>query len=150
MDLLGTEMWPCNVPDYQRSLDVARKRLRPVEFVRAWAERREWSLEWAQVECAASQPVAAPDVFAGLTPRERQVAVLVAQGLTNRSEAREFKTVQVKLGAQVYERGRQATGSPSEISQAVKGLPSVSARRRASLVQTCPTRKSTRTSSAKY
>jgi non-specific serine/threonine protein kinase len=87
MDRLGTELWLSNVPDYDRWLDVAHKRMTRVEFEGAWSEGSGWSLERAQTECVPDQ-VMPPHGPEALTVREREVAALVAQGLTNRQVAK--------------------------------------------------------------
>jgi non-specific serine/threonine protein kinase len=79
----GSPAWPANASDVARGIDSVRQALDPVAFARAWGDGRRWA-----VEQAVSQALAAERLDRGaddeLTPREREVALLVAQGRTNR------------------------------------------------------------------
>jgi DNA-binding CsgD family transcriptional regulator len=83
----GATVWPASAADYARSLAFVRGQLDEPAFATAWAAGRSLSPEQATAEALA---VASPSHEIsgmnglGLTPREREVAVLVARGLTNR------------------------------------------------------------------
>lgn len=93
LEELGTQLWPSNRPDFERWLARARRGLAGRDFDRAWADGRLLSLEQAIVlalesgtaRAATARPI--EDDAPGLTPREREVARLAAQGLTNRQIA---------------------------------------------------------------
>ncbi len=81
-----------NEADYQRYLAIARQQLAGPDFRAAWSEgcsmTKAQAIEYALAEPAADQQAEAsrptnPGQFGGLTPREREVALLVAQGKTN-------------------------------------------------------------------
>jgi non-specific serine/threonine protein kinase len=93
LQALRAEIWPANRPTYEHWLSRARSRMRAAEFDQAWAEGRELPLEQATVlalesTTARPRPAARVDYRAQrLTPRERELAELVAQGFTNRQIA---------------------------------------------------------------
>jgi non-specific serine/threonine protein kinase len=78
--------------DYAKSLTNARRQLDEATFRTAWAEGRALTLDQA-IACALTEsnhesrgnelPRKIKVEFGGLTPRERQVAVLVARGYSN-------------------------------------------------------------------
>jgi predicted ATPase/DNA-binding CsgD family transcriptional regulator len=86
--------------DYEQDVEVVRKRLGEAKFANAWANGRAMTLEQA-VEIALQEPESplpaqdAKEKFSGLTVREREVAILIAQGKSNREIAKEM-TVGVK------------------------------------------------------
>jgi non-specific serine/threonine protein kinase len=86
---------PSNRASYERSLAFVRTRLSRATFAAAWQSGRTLSLDQAVVDLAApGVAIAADERRFGqpgaqhptdhLTPREREVAQLVANGLTNR------------------------------------------------------------------
>ena len=83
----GAAVWPANAPEIARSLAVARGQVDEAVFSAAWAAGRMLTLEQATGEALAAGPpgpaLAGPDM-PELTPREGEVAALVARGLTNR------------------------------------------------------------------
>jgi non-specific serine/threonine protein kinase len=87
----GSLMEPAELAGYTRNLAKVRAALEPAAFAAAWAEGLRLSLE-AAVELLsatepASQPLQAMDAREPLTRREREVAALIARGLTNRQIA---------------------------------------------------------------
>ena len=88
---LGTQLWPSNRRDYERWLANARNRLADSTFADAWAAGRKLTLESAIAACAAghvTSPHRAATPVSPLTAREREVASLVAKGLSNRQVAK--------------------------------------------------------------
>ncbi len=78
--------------DYNQSLAIARKQLDEAAFNAAWNEGRAMTLEQAiefvlaepnREHGAKALPQTMKDKFGGLTPREREIAVLIAQGKSN-------------------------------------------------------------------
>lgn len=91
----GTAQVPELRHDIKAALATARGALRNTAFAEAWAEGQAWSLDEAirQAQGATEQSdartgLSGDAIAAGLpptlTPREREVAALVAQGRTNR------------------------------------------------------------------
>src|SRR5579884_465818 len=83
----GISVWPANRPDYDRTRAAIGDALDEAEMAAALAEGR--ALPWHQVVAEAltdarSGASRAETDDEDLTPREREVATLVAQGLTNR------------------------------------------------------------------
>src|SRR6266536_4691529 len=87
LDAFGTHLWPSNHRDYERWLAAARGRLTNAAFDDAWQQGQTLSVEAAVAECTADRLPDAPTdrtPAAQLTRREREVASLVARGLSNR------------------------------------------------------------------
>ena len=90
---LTAEAAPLHPPDAAERAGTrarVRRRLGEAAFAAAWAEGRAMSPEQAVAYALAAPPAAAPAAPAPpgpLSPREREVAALVAQGLTNRQIA---------------------------------------------------------------
>jgi non-specific serine/threonine protein kinase len=106
MDSIGRHLELADKADYERNQAAVRSRLPEASFASAWAEGQAMTVEQA-IAYARIQPQAGPDVqaapvasasvtppevvpkppFFGLTAREREVAALVGQGLSNRAIA---------------------------------------------------------------
>ena len=99
---VGSVMDAADRPAYERTLSRLRSQLGEEAFAAAWDEGRALTVEVA-VDYALSEPVipaagsaqAAKDDFSGLTRREREVALLISQGKSNREIARAM-TIGVK------------------------------------------------------
>ena len=81
---------PYDRRDYDRVLGAAHSGLTSAVFADAWATGAAMSLEQAIAHTPASEPEknpTTPRARTQLTPREREVARLVSQGLTNRGIA---------------------------------------------------------------
>jgi len=99
---IGSRLWPSNIADYKRWLAFARGRMSTATFSRAWAEGSSWTLEQA-MSLAVQQSLERPRAVGVLTAREREVAELVARGLTNRQVA-ELLVVTEKTAANHVQR----------------------------------------------
>jgi DNA-binding CsgD family transcriptional regulator len=88
LERLETTFSPTNLADYERALGALREALSPDQLAAAWQAGRATGLELALHE-AQQLARSAPPVrtVADLTPRELDVARLVARGLTNRQVA---------------------------------------------------------------
>jgi non-specific serine/threonine protein kinase len=82
--------------DFDRDLAMTRAQLNTTTFEEAWAAGRrmtlEQAIEYARTTAAEQEPPRTPrqsakELHGGLTAREREVAVLVAQGKSNRQIA---------------------------------------------------------------
>lgn len=98
---IGTILSPVEHHVYEPYIDAARTKLDEVEWEAAWAEGKamtfEEAIEYALFEVRspnplspASEQISASAQPPNLTRREREVASLVAQGLTNRQIAAEL------------------------------------------------------------
>jgi predicted ATPase/DNA-binding CsgD family transcriptional regulator len=88
LERLETTFSPTNRADYERALGALRAALKPEQLALAWQAGRAAGLQ--QVVDESRQLAHAPPPprpVAGLTPRELDVARLVARGLTNRQVA---------------------------------------------------------------
>ena len=86
-EAIGAHVWPANEKEYDRSLALLRAQLDQPALAAAWTAGRRLPLEGVIAEALAEQPVgglAAGGDRLGLTRREREVASLVARGLSNR------------------------------------------------------------------
>jgi predicted ATPase/DNA-binding CsgD family transcriptional regulator len=88
LEQLQTTFSSTNRAEYERTLDALRSRLNPRPLELSWQAGRatglEQALDQARQLAQAPPPARAVD---GLTPRELEVARLVARGLTNRQVA---------------------------------------------------------------
>jgi predicted ATPase/DNA-binding CsgD family transcriptional regulator len=90
-ETVGAGVWPANLADYERGVTTARDDLGTQGFEAAWAEGRARPVEETISQALAEAPRdsgGGTGDEAGLTPREREVALLVAEGLTNRQIGR--------------------------------------------------------------
>lgn len=89
---MGSTIDPVDQPDHDRRLTMLHEKLSEENYSAAWNEGRAMTMEQA-IEFALAEPDleqrarASPQTmkekFGGLTPREREVAVLIAQGKSN-------------------------------------------------------------------
>jgi non-specific serine/threonine protein kinase len=98
---LGSLIDPADLADYNRILSGLHAALGEEEFAALWEEGAAMRLNEA-IDCALSERETSPESnrsekekFGGLTRREREVAMLIAQGKSNR-EIAEAMTVGVK------------------------------------------------------
>ena len=98
-EAIGAPIPPSDRAAYEEDVVAARALLRDQAFAAAWAEGRTMTLEQA-IALALAPPEPAPAAIANgstvarpadpLTRREREVAALIARGLTNRQIAEEL------------------------------------------------------------
>lgn len=118
-EAIGVTLLPAERVDHDRAAATARALAAEVAFAAAWAEGRTMTLEQAadyalatEEPVATTPPEARPrdDQASVLTPREREVAALIARGLTNsqiaeqlvlsvRTVERHIENIYVKIGA---------------------------------------------------
>jgi len=117
LDVVGTDLGPADREQYRHCVAAVRAQLDEATFATAWAEgramTREQAIDYAFGLAVPSQQVThsahplsprrvTKQEFGGLTPRERQVAALVAQGKSNREIADELvlseRTVENHVG----------------------------------------------------
>ena len=95
---LNSVIDPADLPEYESTLELLRRALGSQAFDAAWAEGSAAPLQeivalavdpWITSQDLAALPdsLAARAKYGGLTPRERQAASLIAQGLSNREIA---------------------------------------------------------------
>jgi DNA-binding CsgD family transcriptional regulator len=121
---------PYDRRDYDRVLGAAHGSVKGAAFGVAWATGAALSLEQAIDRAPASQPevtvsaVGARARSTQLTPRERDVASLVAQGLTNRRIAEELRISAATATLHVeHIRGKLGFHSRAQIAAWVSLLP---------------------------
>lgn len=91
---LRSSLMPDELADWDALVDVARRQLGDAAFGEAWASGEGMALEQA-IALAVDSPTRtvaprASDPLACLSPREREVAQLVARGLSNKEVAAEL------------------------------------------------------------
>lgn len=90
---LGAPLVGADRGTHDRTLEGLRASLKPEEFEAHWREGRTLELE-AAIQTALETAPRAPagrETGSRLTPREREVAVLIARGLTNRDIAAQLR-----------------------------------------------------------
>ena len=111
LEVIGTDLGPADREQYDRYVAQACDQLDEETFASLWAEGRalpvEQAIDYAAQLTMVAQPAPSPRratkrEFGGLTPRERQVAALVAQGKSNHTMAEELvlseRTVENHVG----------------------------------------------------
>ncbi len=81
---VGVTLWPGNAADYEVDLALVRDALGEHELRAAWNFGRTSPLHETVAELLAGEHYAGHATGSDLSPREEEVASLVAQGLTNR------------------------------------------------------------------
>ncbi|HEY1291716.1 MAG TPA: LuxR C-terminal-related transcriptional regulator [Chloroflexota bacterium] len=86
---LGTVPWPSERRYLEEWLGRARRELGPAVYGQAWEEGQVSTLAQAisLAEALGAEPVAGDFTSSPLTPREQEVAILLARGLTNKQVA---------------------------------------------------------------
>jgi non-specific serine/threonine protein kinase len=129
---IGSVIDPADQPEYARIISTLQAALGIEAFAALWADGKAMPLEEV-IEMALSEPGtesvrAEKEKFGGLTPREREVVVLIAQGKSNREIASEM-TVGVKTVETYVTRILNKLGFDSRVHIATwaveKGLKSV-------------------------
>lgn len=95
---IGSTVDLADRPEYERHLDLLQRQLPQTAFHASWKEGHTMTLEQAieyALEPAIPREQLMKQAFGGLTERERQVAMLIAHGKSNREIAEEM-TVGVK------------------------------------------------------
>ena len=89
-ETIGAPVHPVDRADHERAVEVSRSALGAAAFETAWASGQAMSLEDVidySVSSADAEVAPAADKLAQLTAREREVAMLIARGLSNRQIA---------------------------------------------------------------
>ena len=99
---MGSTVWPTNLPDVQQTRAIARARMDPAAYAQNWSTGQamgpEQALAFAR-RLADDHPAggaATPDTVSSwpaidmLTPREREIALLLARGFSNHQVAEEL------------------------------------------------------------
>lgn len=100
LESIGITLYPADQMEYDSKLAYVRDQLPAHTFEAAWRKGKNISLEDAisttrEFPNTVERPASAREQFGGLTPREREVASLIALGKSNR-EIAETMTVGVK------------------------------------------------------
>jgi non-specific serine/threonine protein kinase len=106
LEAIGVPLAPVDQAVFARDLDVTRERLGAAAWKRAWAEGLALSADEAIALALTDDapPADAAGTEAGLdrlSPREREVSRLIAQGLTNRQIARALAITEKTVGSHV-------------------------------------------------
>lgn len=88
---LGVTIWPGNAADYELNLSLVRDALDDDKRKAAWNAGRTIALHETVAELLVGEQYAGRTAGSDLSPREQEVASLVAKGLTNR-----------QIGAQLF------------------------------------------------
>lgn len=112
-------MGPHRVIDYEKNLTAVRESLSEAEFTLAWDEGSALTLEQiigfiSNEFDPCSPPETGENRFGGLTPRERETALLIAGGMSNRQVA-EAMVVSVKTIESYVTRILQKLGFNSRV-----------------------------------
>jgi non-specific serine/threonine protein kinase len=90
---IGAPVHPVDRADHERAVQASRSALGPTEYAAAWESGQQLGVDEV-IACAASPDTdaaaAAGDQLTLLTTREREVATLIARGLSNRQIAGEL------------------------------------------------------------
>jgi non-specific serine/threonine protein kinase len=97
LDTLGITLYPADQMEYERNTALMREKLEEVAFNTAWNAGKAITLEQAvaytfelsraQVMHPSTPRQTVKEIFGGLTAREREAAILIAQGKSNREIA---------------------------------------------------------------
>jgi DNA-binding CsgD family transcriptional regulator len=104
-EAIGVPLSPARRPEYDRDVAAVRARLDGQICEANWAEGRTMPLEWAVEQALAlADELGAPanDQRSPLTRRERDVARLIAKGLTDRQIAEQLTITVSTVGVHVH------------------------------------------------
>jgi predicted ATPase/DNA-binding CsgD family transcriptional regulator len=89
---LGAALWPSERRYFERWSTSARRVLGSSAYQRAWEDGHASTLDQAisMAEAFRAEPLSISSVANTLSPREREVAILLARGLTNKQVAAEL------------------------------------------------------------